>query len=378
MGYGIIKLHKENYELRPIVSSYNTITSNSESSILKFLKPLESKIRYSVKSSQDLKNRIIPVLENKDLTNYELISLDAVKLYNNCDLQKIKEILLKYIFNRNGRQKLFPENKEKKLTKKAFATFFDAITTKYNDFHTNIGFYRQVKGLSMGSKLSGFFSNLFLNELEISVIPEYYKNKKLLFFGRYVDDIIMVVKKGCYQEIHNKFNEYSENLKFTAEKMQDNKLNFLDITLELKDSKLLMWNYSKLQNRNKITDFKHEICPKSQKIGTLTAEIFRAYNTTNSPETLNKALEDLKMKFMKNNFPKKLIETKICEIKAKNFQKSVSRTEYEEKFKNLEYTDFRNITLPFTDLRYGKIAYEIRTLIRKICPDFTLNFTHKY
>ena len=63
------------------------------------------------------------------------------------------------------------------------------------------------------------------------------KNKKLLFLESYVDDIIMVVKKGCYKEIHKEFTEYSENLKFTTEKMQDNKLNFLDITLELKDSK---------------------------------------------------------------------------------------------------------------------------------------------
>ena len=377
-GYGLIKLHKENYELRPIVSSYNTITSNSESSLLRFLKPLESKIRYSIKSSKDLKHEMMSTLENKDLNDYELISLDAVKLYNNCDLQKIKEILLKYIFNRNGRQRLFPENKDKKLTRKAFATFFDAITTKYNDFHTNIGFFRQVKGLSMGSKLSGFFSNLFLNELEISVIPKYYKNKKLFFFARYVDDIIMVVKKDCYKEIHKQFNTYSKNLKFTVEKMQDNKINFLDITLELRESKLLMWNYSKPQNRNKITDFKHEICPKSQKIGTLTAEIFRANNTTNSFETLNKALEDLKMKFQKNNYPKPLIETKISEIKARNFQKSISRTEYEEKFKNLEYTDFQNITLPFTDLRCGKIAFEIRNLIHKICPNFMLNFSFKH
>ena len=37
--------------------------------------------------------------------------------------------------------------------------------------------------------------------------------------------------------------------------------------------------------------------------------------------------------------------------------------------------DFQNVTLPFTDLRCGKIAYEIRTLIRKICPEFTLNFS---
>ena len=227
----------------------------------------------------------------------------------------------------------------------------------------------------MGSKLSGFLSNLFLNELEISVIPKYYKNKKLLFFGRYVDDIIMIVKKDCYHEIHKEFNSYSENLKFTVEKMNENKINFLDITLELRDSKLHMWNYSKPQNRNKITDFKHEICPRSQKVGTLVAEIHRVNNTTNSTETLNFALETLRTKFIKNNYPIKLIDTKINEIKARNFQKSVSRKEYEEKFKNLDYTNFQNITLPFTDLKCGKIAFEIKNLIRKICPNFELNFS---
>ena len=136
-----------------------------------------------------------------------------------------------------------------------------------------------------------------------------------------------------------------------------------------------MRNNSWPQNRNKITDFKHKICPKSQKIGTLTAEIFRANNTTNSSETFNKALQNLKTKFQKNNYPKPLIETKISEIKARNFQKSISRTEYEEKFKNLDYTDFQNITLPFTDLRCGKIAFEIRNLIHKICFNFMLNFS---
>ena len=107
----------------------------------------------------------------------------------------------------------------------------------------------------------------------------------------------------------------------------------------------------------------------------LCAEIYRINNTTNSSETLNKALEDLKTKFLNNNCPKKLVETKINEIRARNFQKSVSRIEYEEKFKNLDYSDFQNITLPFTDFKCGKIAFEIKSLIRKICPNFTLNFS---
>ena len=136
-----------------------------------------------------------------------------------------------------------------------------------------------------------------------------------------------------------------------------------------------MWNYSKPQNRNEITDFKHEVCSKSQKLGTLCAEEYRINNTTNDPETFDSGLNDLKTKFLKNNFPKRLVETKINEIKARDFQKSVSRTEYEEKLKNLDYSDFQNITLPFTDFRCSKIASEIKLLIRKICPNFTLNFS---
>ena len=92
----------------------------------------------------------------------------------------------------------------------------------------------------------------------------------------------MVVKKDCHHEILNEFNNYSENLKFTVEKMNENKINFLDITFELRDGKLIMWNYSKPQNRNKITDFKNEVCPKSQKLGTLCAEVYRINNTTNN------------------------------------------------------------------------------------------------
>ena len=99
------------------------------------------------------------------------------------------------------------------------------------------------------------------------------------------------------------------------------------------------------------------------------------YSTTNTEETLNHALEALKIKFLKNNYPKHVIENKINEIKARNFKKSTSRLEYEEKYKNLDYGNFQNITLPFTNFRCGKIASEIRTLIRKTCPKFMINFS---
>ena len=79
-GYGLIKLHKNGFPIRPIISSYNTITSNSESMLLQFLKPLEKNVKYSVDSSKTYKSQIQPILEKNDLREYTFVSFDAKDL----------------------------------------------------------------------------------------------------------------------------------------------------------------------------------------------------------------------------------------------------------------------------------------------------------
>ena len=110
--------------------------------------------------------------------------------------------------------------------------------------------------------------------------------------------MILIIKKNSYEKLLTQFNDYAEKLKFTVEKMKENRLNFLDVTLEIKDSKLMMWNYSKPQNRSKITDYKFETAPLSQKIGTLCTEIYRMNSTTNNSESLDLALQALTQKFL--------------------------------------------------------------------------------
>ena len=66
----------------------------------------------------------------------------------------------------------------------------------------------------MDSKLSSFLSNLYLNGVEKSIIPKYEKNLDILFYGRYVDDCILIIKKDSYQKILQKFNTYAEKLQF--------------------------------------------------------------------------------------------------------------------------------------------------------------------
>jgi hypothetical protein len=92
----------------------------------------------------------------------------------------------------------------------------------------------------MGSPLSSFLSELYLNHIENTYILS-QKNKhsnNLLLYKRYVDDTIVFYRGNTRQlEIINKYlNQISPNLQFTLEAEKDNKLNILDLTLT-KDGK---------------------------------------------------------------------------------------------------------------------------------------------
>ena len=95
------------------------------------------------------------------------------------------------------------------------------------------------------------------------------------------------------------FNAYDQKLNFIFEEKNQNKIKFLEMTIELKFYKCIIWNYVKPRNSLKSTDFKYDVSPRQQKIGTLVGEIYRQNNTTNHPDTLANAFEKLKQKYLK-------------------------------------------------------------------------------
>ena len=56
---GLPKYHKENLEIRPIVSTYNGLCSRAEGEILKHLNPLLKTCKYLVNSTLEFKNKIL-------------------------------------------------------------------------------------------------------------------------------------------------------------------------------------------------------------------------------------------------------------------------------------------------------------------------------
>ena len=167
------------------------------------------------------------------------------------------------------------------------------VLLKFSSFEALSGFYRQKSGLSMGSKISPSMADIFVNIMEQDLIKKLISNGTIISYYRYVDDIFCIVKKGHQNDILNKMNEFDPSLKFTLELMEENRLNFLDITVCLFDEDLSLEFYRKSSASNCLTNFKHEVSPKSYKISTLCGEIHRVHNCTSSDQTRRKCLEKI-------------------------------------------------------------------------------------
>ena len=62
-GYGLIKRHKAQHPLRPIVSSCNSITEGAEKFIARLISPIVDKCSFSVKSNKEFKDLFLKNLK---------------------------------------------------------------------------------------------------------------------------------------------------------------------------------------------------------------------------------------------------------------------------------------------------------------------------
>ena len=105
---------------------------------------------------------------------------------------------------------------------------------KQNYFSFNDIFYLQRDGLPMGSPLSSLLSEIFLQHLENQYIENIKKQFNIIYYGRYVDDILIIYNTNYDNSTNvlNKFNELHQNIKFACEKENNNSINYLDLTIK--------------------------------------------------------------------------------------------------------------------------------------------------
>ena len=170
--------------------------------------------------------------------------------------------------------------------------------------------YVQIDGVMMGSPLGALFANIFMCELENTIVPQLGDN--ILHWTRYVDDTFAFIKPEKKVEVREKLDSFHEKIRFTHEDEEDNHIAFLDVAVTRgKDKKLETSVYRKPTNTDVYMNW-YAHAPTAWKIATLKSLVKRAVMVSSTQSAMKKEIEHLKKVFTGfNDYPEKVVDSVI-------------------------------------------------------------------
>jgi len=217
---GLIKIHKPDQPIRPVVNWRNAPAYKlSKLFTEKVCQLAPNPNAFNIKNSQellhDLKNTPI-------LPQHTLASLDITNMYSNIPVEETRTIL----------ENTLTQNLVESHTKQELLGWYDIITKQNYFLHKDKTLF-QKDGLAMGAPSSGLIAEMFLQHIEHSHLARLSQKHKILNYYRYVDDILIIYDSDHtdIQNIVTDFNSLHHKLQFTAEIEKDHTLNYLDLSL---------------------------------------------------------------------------------------------------------------------------------------------------
>ena len=118
-------------------------------------------------------------------------------------------------------------------------------------------FNKQLHGAAMGSPCSPIVANIYMEYFEKRVLcPELPISFKIDTWFRYVDDVLIIVKKGTRDSLLNHLNSIDPNIKFTIEPPNDKGvIPFLDTFSRPSCNKINTSVYRKPTHTHRYLDF---------------------------------------------------------------------------------------------------------------------------
>ena len=211
------RIHKKKYGNRPIISYINHFTNNLCIFLDFFIKPYVKKTESYIQDSQNF------IQKTKDIKiedNSIIAVADFESLYSNIDHLDLLEKTTDFF-----KDKLDTEH----MKIEAFYLILKMVLDN-NIFRYKNKFFRQKKGIAMGSKCGPSVANIYVYIYE----KKWLTIHKPIFYHRFIDDLGMCVKSA--EDLEKLKNSFS-NLKLNIE--IGDCLPFLDLTI----------------SRNKITSF---------------------------------------------------------------------------------------------------------------------------
>ncbi|KAL1140018.1 hypothetical protein AAG570_006995 [Ranatra chinensis] len=221
------KTHKPDIPIRPVIQH----TTAPSQKIAKFIsRVLNDKLPvnnpYSITNSKDL----IQKIASTNVTPHTKL-VSVIRHQRSIHLNPPHEIITILL-------KRLPNSFDCKTASEFIKISKVILSQNYSQFNGNL--YQARKGLGMGNPTSAWFAELFLDEIEKTIVPTIKDKFNVTSYYRYVDDTICIIEDAdnTASDILNVLNAAHPNLTYTIESKTNNKLNFLDLTIEKTGQKL--------------------------------------------------------------------------------------------------------------------------------------------
>ena len=359
--YGLPKIHKPNYPLRPIISSSGTYNYNLVKLLDELIKPLLSDSKYILKDTFDFIN----IVSKLPSAGVKMVSFDVVSLFTNIPLLETIEIIVKRAFKDNSTFHGFKKKDFVKLLK---------IATQQSHFHHLGLHFDQIDGVAMGSPLAPTFANFFMDEFE-TIHMEEFTNLGVKIWHRYVDDTFVLMEKYCDTEkLLTIMNSKHKNIKFTIENEVNKKIPFLDVLIRRQTEGFHTSVYHKPTFTGVYLNW-FSLTSKVYKIGLIKCLLGRTWRICSDYESIHKEFTQINEVLKRNGYPEDVID---CEIK-KFLDKKFVHQELSDTIviDDEEITKKLFLVLPYINDSVEELGQKLVNLTKKYYPKVKLRVLFK-
>ena len=340
--YFLTKTHKSPMSIRPIVSCINCATENLSRFLDSYLQPMMKQLPAFIKDTTHFINAIEDIdIQPTDL----LVTVDVKSLYTNIPNQSGIDAC----YSAWQRQQM----KDPQHPPAETLRHLLEMVLKLNTLEFDQEFYLQTSGTAMGQKLAPAYANVFMGQLEESILnSSIYKPK---YYCRFIDDIFLIFPypESDLAEFMQHMNSANKAIQFTHEYSQS-EVTFLDVTVYKNGTnRLQVKTFIKPTNKQLYVRYDSHHPPGTTK-GIAIGEAMRFLRTNSEKRNFHKMLFLHKRNLRRRGYPAKIINTMMKRVKF-----SMRR----EKLKQSDKGKTR--TPPTFAARYGPRAVKTFKRIRK-------------